>query len=125
MPARRLLLLIVLALMVGAACWPWHTTTKSSKVVIRYWEKWSGFEADAMRAVVDDFNRSQDRILVEYTSVGDIDHKLMLSTAGGIPPDVAGLWSQTLASYVENNALTPLDRMAAQAGIGEIGRAHV
>lgn len=88
-------------------------------VVIRYWEKWNGFEADAMRAVVDDFNASQDRIRVEFTSVSQIDRRLMLAIAGGVPPDVAGIWANTLAVYAENNALTPLDKLAASAGLGE------
>ena len=43
-----------------------------------------------MQAVVDDFNRSQDRIVVKMLSVGEVERKLMLATAGGDPPDVAG-----------------------------------
>lgn len=92
---------------------------RSAPVTIRYWEKWNGFEADAMRAVVDDFNASQDRIRVEMTSVSQIDRRLMLAIAGGVPPDVAGVWANTLAVYAENNALTPLDSFAAAAGIDE------
>jgi ABC-type glycerol-3-phosphate transport system substrate-binding protein len=70
-----------------------------------------------MRAVVDDFNRSQDRIWVEFSSTSHINRKLMLSIGGGVPPDVAGLFGNTLAVYAENNALTPLDRLAREAGI--------
>ncbi|MEI8312608.1 MAG: extracellular solute-binding protein, partial [Verrucomicrobiota bacterium] len=88
------------------------------RIVIRYWDKWTGFEADAMRAVVDDFNSSQSRIFVEYSSVSQIDRRLMLATAGGIPPDVAGIWVINLPVYAENNALTPLDGFARKAGIG-------
>jgi len=88
-------------------------------VTITYWEKWTGFEADAMRAVVDDFNASQDRIHVDYNSVSQIDRRLMLATAGGVPPDVAGIWASNLPVYAENNALTPLDKLAREAGITE------
>ncbi len=87
------------------------------RVLVEYWEKWTGFEADAMRAVVDDFNASQDRIFVEYSSISQIDHKLMLATAGGVPPDVAGVYTRMIPVYSENNALTPLDEMAAGAHI--------
>ncbi len=87
------------------------------RIVIRYWEKWTGFEADAMRAVVADFNASQDKIFVDFSSVSQIDRKFMLSTAGGVPPDVAGIWGVSLPIYAENNALTPLDKLAAQAGV--------
>jgi multiple sugar transport system substrate-binding protein len=91
----------------------------NDKVVLQYWEQWTGFEADAMRKVVDDFNASQSHIYVEYSSISDINRKLMLATAGGIPPDIAGLESHTLPTYAENNALLPLDAMAAQGGIKE------
>lgn len=87
------------------------------RVVLKYWEKWTGFEAEAMRSVVDDFNRSQDRIFVEYSSVSQIDRRLMLATAGGVPPDVAGIWAINLPVYAENNALTPLDSLARKAGV--------
>lgn len=88
-------------------------------VVIRYWEKWTGFEADAMREIVEDFNASQNRILVEYSSVSQIDRRLTLAIAGGVPPDVAGIWSSNLPVYAENNALMPLTSMAREAGIRE------
>lgn len=87
------------------------------RVVVKYWEKWTGFEADAMREVVDDFNSSQDRIFVDYSSVSQIDRRLMLATAGGVPPDIAGIWAGQLPAYSENNALTPLDSLAREAGI--------
>lgn len=88
-----------------------------SRTVLAYWEKWTGSEADAMRAVVDDFNASQSRIFVDYSSISQIDHRLMLATAGGVPPDVAGVFARMLPVYSENNALTPLDTLAADAGI--------
>lgn len=90
---------------------------EDGRVHVKYWDKWTGFEADAMRGVVDDFNASQDRIFVEYSSVSQIDRRLLLATAGGVPPDVAGIWVINLPVYAENNALTPLDKLAEQAGI--------
>ncbi len=92
---------------------------EEGRVVVEYWEKWTGFEGDAMRAVVDDFNRSQDRIFVRMLTVSRIDQKMMLATAGRVPPDVAGLWAMYLTSYVENNALMPLDTLAREAGVRE------
>ncbi len=87
------------------------------RLVLRYWEKWTGFEADAMRVIVDDYNASQDRVFIDYSSVSQIDSKFMLATAGGVPPDIAGLWANRLPVYAENNALTPLDKLAADAGV--------
>jgi len=87
------------------------------KVEIEYWDKWTGFEEEAMRAVVEDFNASQSRIHVNFSSVSQINHKLMLATAGGVPPDVSGVYANMIPAYSENNALTPLDSMAAAAHI--------
>lgn len=84
---------------------------------MNYWEKWSGFEADAMRAVVDDFNRSQDGIEVRFLSVAGVDTKLLLATSSGHPPDIAGLWSENIPDFSEKGALTPLDGGLATAGI--------
>jgi len=86
-------------------------------VVIQYWEKWTGFEGDAMRAVVDAFNRSQSKIRVEMLTVSQIDQKMLLACAGGNPPDVAGLWSYNVNVYADKNAILPLDDYLAKAGI--------
>jgi ABC-type glycerol-3-phosphate transport system substrate-binding protein len=90
----------------------------NGRVEISYWEKWTGFEDDAMQAVVDDFNNSQNRIFVrKLTGIGEIERKLMLATAGGDPPDVAGVWPATIPGFSEKGALTPLDKMIQEAGI--------
>lgn len=112
-PASRLLFLLCASLCLVSRA----LLAGGDKVTITYWEKWTGFEADAMRAVVDDFNAAQDRIFVEMSTVSQIDRRLVLATAGGVPPDVAGIWAEQLPVYAENNALTPLDRMASAAGI--------
>jgi multiple sugar transport system substrate-binding protein len=91
--------------------------TPDGRVIVRYWEKWTGFEAEAMRAVVDDFNASQERIFVKMLSVSGVDQKLLLSTAGGNPPDVAGVWTHTVPVFAEKGALTPLDGYLRDAGI--------
>lgn len=88
-------------------------------VVIQYWEKWTGFEAEAMRGVVDDFNASQTDVFVKMLSVSGIDQKLLLSTAGGNPPDVVGVWTHTVPVFAEKGALTPLDGYMKDAGIVE------
>ncbi|HUJ70721.1 MAG TPA: extracellular solute-binding protein, partial [Verrucomicrobiae bacterium] len=96
-------------------CNPRDTTT--GKIEISYWEKLTGFEGDAVQAVVDDFNRSQDRIFVKRLTVGEIERKLMLATAGGDPPDVVGLWTSSIPEFSEKGALTPLNGMLERAGV--------
>lgn len=89
------------------------------KVRVTYWEKWTGIEFEAIKKVVDEYNRSQDKIFVELLSVSSIERKTLLATAGGVPPDLAGLYSANVAQYVQDNAVLPLDDYCAKAGIKE------
>ncbi len=91
------------------------------RVVVDYWEKWTGNEAEQMKSVVADFNRTvgaDKGIYVRFVSTSNIDHKTLTAIAAGVPPDVAGLWDTQLAQYAAQGALTPLDAMAAAHGIG-------
>jgi ABC-type glycerol-3-phosphate transport system substrate-binding protein len=87
------------------------------RIVLDYWEKWTGHEGRAMQRVVDDFNRSQDRIHVRYLATSAIDQKSMVAIAGGDPPDVLGLWNYNVPGYAESNAILPLDELAPRFGV--------
>ncbi|MEI6083744.1 MAG: ABC transporter substrate-binding protein [Verrucomicrobiota bacterium] len=99
----RLLLVGIVVTLLGCGERP------DGKVHISYWEKWGGAEAEAMQRVVDQFNRSQNRIVVEYLSIANVDRKTLVATAGGDPPDVAGVWLNNLYSFSDADALLPLD----------------
>ena len=86
------------------------------KVHITYWEKWTGVEGEAMQSVVDAFNRSQNRVEVEYLAVSAADRKTLLATAGGDPPDVAGLYAYNVYQFADSAALTPLDPFIEKSG---------
>lgn len=89
------------------------------KVHVVYWEKWSGFEFDAMKRVVDAFNASQSRIQVDVLSVSGIQDKTLMAIAGGVPPDIAGLSGAMIPQFADANALAPLGEMARENGIRE------
>jgi ABC-type glycerol-3-phosphate transport system substrate-binding protein len=91
--------------------------TKDGRRIVTYWEKWTGFEGQAMQAVVDSFNAGQDSIFVQLMTVSQIDQKVLIATAGGDPPDIAGLFSYNVAAYADNFALMPLDDYFARAGM--------
>ena len=84
-----------------------------SRIHLTYWEKWTGEEGEAIRRVVDQFNRAQDHIYVEYLNTSLLDRKLIVATAGGTPPDIAGLWGQHIPAFADHNALRPLDDLIA------------
>jgi multiple sugar transport system substrate-binding protein len=88
--------------------------------VVPYWEKWTGNEAEQMKSVVQDFNRTvgqEKHIYVEYLSMSTVDRKTLVATAAGVPPDVAGLWDAQVVQYADLNLLQPMDQMAASRGI--------
>ncbi|MCK4235883.1 MAG: hypothetical protein KAX38_02110, partial [Candidatus Krumholzibacteria bacterium] len=61
--ATSLALSIFLLLIPG--CGKKKDEYRNGRLVIQYWEKWTGFEGEAMQDVVDAFNASQDEIWVE------------------------------------------------------------
>lgn len=87
------------------------------RVHITYWEKWTEFEGDAIRQVVNDFNQSQNKIHVDLLTVSNIEGKTLMSISAGIPPDVAGLYGSNVAQYVDDHAIMPLDDYCKEAGI--------
>jgi len=89
----------------------------SSPVTLSYWEKWTSFEGEAMRRVVEAFNESQEHVSVELMTVSEMDRKLLVAIAGNDPPDIAGLWSWALVPYAQKGALTCLDDYAQREGI--------
>ncbi|ATC63842.1 hypothetical protein CMV30_07720 [Nibricoccus aquaticus] len=90
---------------------------KDGKIHVTYWEKWVSFEGVAMQATVDAFNRSQDKVVVEYFPTSQVDRKVLVAAAGGDPPDVAGLWVQNIASFADAGALMPLDEFIREDGM--------
>jgi ABC-type glycerol-3-phosphate transport system substrate-binding protein len=91
------------------------------------WDKWTGFEGEALDRVVELYNRHQREraelepdyrpIRVEKVTVSAIEQKLLVAIAGGNPPDVAGTYSYLIAAYVDRGALVDLTDRFAAAGI--------
>ncbi|EDY82356.1 Bacterial extracellular solute-binding protein, putative [Verrucomicrobiia bacterium DG1235] len=91
--------------------------TEDGRTIVTLWTSWAGTERAGIDSVIADYNASQDRIFVRSLNITDPQTKIMLATAGGNPPDIAIMNNQFIAPYVENNALTPLDGLCADAGI--------
>ena len=94
----------------------------ADRTLVTYWEKWTGPDAEAMRAIVDDFNRTvgaEKKIHVQYISLANVQYKTLAATAGGVPPDIAGLWTAQVMQYALRGGAMPLDRLADEFGIDE------
>jgi multiple sugar transport system substrate-binding protein len=84
---------------------------------IAYWEKWTGFEGQAIQDVVDRFNTIQDDMYVDLVTVSQIDRKALVAIAGGDPPDLMGIWSAVLVQFAEKRALMCLDPYMDEHGM--------
>ncbi|MDX2114486.1 MAG: ABC transporter substrate-binding protein [Planctomycetota bacterium] len=87
------------------------------RLVIDYWEKWTGHEGRAMQHIVDRYNQSQDRAYVRYFAMAGIDQKSIVAIAGGNPPDIIGMGNFSVPAYAESGAIMPLDDLAAAHSI--------
>jgi ABC-type glycerol-3-phosphate transport system substrate-binding protein len=82
----------------------------SAKVTLTYWEKWTGFEGDILKRMVDNFNKKQNKIFIKLTLGWDVQEKFLTACAAGNPPDIVGLWNHRLAPYVDAGLVEPLDQ---------------
>lgn len=92
----------------------------TDRVIVRYWEKWTGKEGQQMNQIVDWFNETVGKekgIFVQYISMSQIDQKTLVSTAAGLPPDIAGLWDTQTTQFAAMDALEPLGEMAKAKGL--------
>jgi len=113
----HLFLLGSVLLFVGAILYdsPYVPPKQERQVNITYWEKWTGFEGEAIKAAIDRFNEKKIRnskgevIYCRCMSTTQVDRKAKLAIAGGTPPDLVGLWSQNTHVFADMNALQPLD----------------
>ena len=113
--SRAILLLMIVAATLWLAFGPRpNHTGPPDRVVVTYWEKWVGDQADAMRAIVRDFNESvgkEKHIWVEYVSLANVQYKTLAATAAGVPPDIAGVWPPQVVQYALADAAMPLDEL--------------
>lgn len=121
--SRRAALAGLLAGGVGFALAPYRPRNRADapagRVVLRYWEKWTGPEGAAVQRIVDAFNASQERIWVQRVPISNIREKAMLAIAGGDPPDIVGLFSYNVRQYADAGAIIPLTDFDSHGRIAE------
>ncbi len=122
---KKLVILLFAAVLAFQSAGCANKEQNSDVIKVVYWEKWTGFEADAMQAVIDLFNsrkftnKDGKIIYVEMSAVSELDRRLLTATAGGNPPDVAGVWTWLVTAYAEKGALDCIDDYLREADITE------
>jgi ABC-type glycerol-3-phosphate transport system substrate-binding protein len=108
---------LLAAFFICAWCYdtPYRPPRDPGTVTITYWEKWTGFEGEAMKATIDVFNKKKfknakgETIFCQCLTTTQVDRKSLLAIAGGQPPDLAGFWSFNTHLFADMGALMPLD----------------
>ena len=93
-------------------------TALAEKKIVRYWTGWTGFEAQELQKIIDDFNSAHPDIEVRMTNVWGQYDKFLTAVAGGDPPEVASsVWTSQIAPFAAREALLPLDEFISRDGV--------
>lgn len=93
---------------------PEWEAVQQGRTVITYWNRAQGHEFDMHKELVDEFNKSQDRIYVHSISIGWRIEKLLTAISSGAPPDVCSMDQQALAQLAPQGCFIPLEEWMAK-----------
>lgn len=79
------------------------------KVTIRFSYLWAGAEAAALEEIIDDFNESQDRIVVEGVSSPDQQQQVLSMSSSKGQFDISNTGGSQIALWSEQGIIQPLD----------------
>jgi len=96
------------------------STFTLAKTELAFWYAWGGDEGKALLALVDEFNASQNEIVVRpvFVPIGQ-GEKINTALAGSSTPDVVTIWDWMVVPLGESGALIPLNDYLDSAGIDE------
>ncbi len=82
------------------------------KTVVTFWHAMSGPHEAALKKIVADFNKANEKYievqLVYQGSYGDLSTKLTAALASGTPPTMAQQYENWTAAYIDAKALVPI-----------------
>lgn len=78
---------------------------------------WGGAEAEALEAIISDFNASQDDIVVEGISSPDFQKQLTSMSASKGSFDISDHFGNAVGSWASKGILEPLDEYLAAEGV--------
>ena len=117
----RLILSAALLAVVGAGCdRPAGAGDAENDRVLEVWHGWPQQEADGLRRVVAEFERTHPHIHIRLSYAANnltSNQKLFLAIAGGVGPDVTFVDGQQLAEWAARGALVDLTDSAKAAGV--------
>lgn len=88
----------------------------SHPTVVNLWHMWSGSEADAFQAIIDEYNASQSKIHVDVLA-SQTEDKMLTAIPSGDGPDIVHIADTTCDKWAQAGMLAPLDDAIASSGV--------
>ncbi|MFC1734472.1 ABC transporter substrate-binding protein [Candidatus Hydrogenedentota bacterium] len=118
--------LIVLICFMQAPAYGDSGTTKTAPQKVVFWHMWTGEWQKVVARIVASFNDSQSDYKVAALSVPAFQNndmantKLLMSVAGGDPPDCMAQWNPVIPSWASEGALVPLDELMSKKEFADL-----
>jgi len=93
----------------------------AAPVTVTFWHALGGEHGPVIQGLVDEFNASQDEILVEAAYQGNYNtlmQKLMAAVAAGDPPTIAGSYNNWTSVFIDGEVIVPLERFVTDPEVG-------
>ncbi|MFN8077768.1 MAG: extracellular solute-binding protein [Kineosporiaceae bacterium] len=89
------------------------------RVQVEFWNGFTGGDGPAMRDLVEQFNRSQDRITVRMNVVrwAQYYQRVVAAVHAGKGPDVGAMHVEQLATQAGRQSISPLDDIVGELGV--------
>ena len=86
-------------------------TDEDGKIVLDFWNGFTGPDGPALEAVVDDFNASQDRIEVKVNIMpwDTLYQKVLTSVASADGPDIVAMSASRMPQFSDEGLFLPVD----------------
>jgi sn-glycerol 3-phosphate transport system substrate-binding protein len=87
------------------------------KIELAFWTLLGGANGDRIQKLVDDFNASQDKIVIVNERQGgydDLQQKLLASLAAGSPPPITMVDYKYVPFYAKEGAFEPINNLASE-----------
>ncbi|MDX9863982.1 MAG: ABC transporter substrate-binding protein [Anaerolineaceae bacterium] len=91
-------------------------------IELAFWTLLGGSNGDRIQKLVDDFNASQDGIVIIYEQQGgydDLQQKLLASLAAGDPPPITMVDYKYVPFYAKNGAFEPINNLASEEDLAD------
>ncbi|WP_245902331.1 extracellular solute-binding protein [Gracilibacillus dipsosauri] len=115
----KLMLILPFFLFVLASCSSDSETNNNAKIELDFWTLFGGGDLSFMEEIVEEFNNSQDEIVVNMPAIRNSDYytKLVTSVAANRGPDVAIAHTSKIPELNSRGLTEPIDDFAEEVGL--------